>query len=183
MRSCRVLVLLAFATLFLPPAAGHTFDHGWPTGRRSHRVAAAAPTVAPVAQAEVAQGSFRLHLPLLRRAPEVTVRFGASADPDTNEVTQPATEFAAGIQRLYIDVRVVGAQGLVFRTDAIFPSGQRIVGPNLTVRAATEFDRYFLCQTTADACGTAEVALPQGVYTVEVFLNDALVRSEQATVR
>lgn len=129
----------------------------------------------------VAQLTPRQYLPLLRDF-SATVLFGAGADPETGEVRQPGAVFPAGITRLYVDVRLVGAAGSSFRTEAVFPDGVRSADVNRTAEGPLVFDRYYLCVTTDEACGSGEQPLPAGVYTVEVYVDDRLVRTAEAVL-
>lgn len=189
MRSRHVWTMftLLFASVLL--LAVPTFAQGEPQGFREQFAEPPEPSAAPAVAAAAApaatldQRTPRLWLPLTRRGPEIEVRFGSTANQETGEVTAPGIVFPVGIQRLYVDARFAGVQGLTFRTDAIFPTGQRLRGVNLTGTRPLHLDRYYLCRTTAFRCGTGEIALLAGPYTVEVFLNDRLVSTWEATIR
>jgi hypothetical protein len=186
MRTRHVRTVFALVVCSLLLLSAPAFAQGEPQGYREQFAEPPAPSAAePAAPSpDAALGALtpRVWLPMLRDS-EIEVRFGSTANQETGEITAPGIVFPAGILRLYVDARFTGVQGLTYRTDAIFPSGQRLRGVNLSATRALHYDRYYLCRTTAFRCGIGEVPLLAGPYTVEVFLNDRLVSTWQAAIR
>lgn len=180
----QIRYIVLACTLCLLLAAGAVYGQPSPTAQRFGMPAASAPRHAtPVEPGSGAtQLPPRLYLPLLRNF-SITVLFSDNADAETGAISSPGTVFTEGIRRLYVDVRVAGAGGSRFRTEAIFPTGERSIGEEIIVADAVAYDRYYLCVTTDEACGSGELPLPAGVYVVEVYLDGKLLRTEQAVVQ
>ena len=177
-----VLALIALAAF----TAGSVLGQAGPRQLRS----AASPTAPVPSEAPPtavlptpAQLSIKTHLPLLRQSPLFQVLVGTAANPETGEVTAPATEFPSGVLRLYIDARFVGIAGSTYRSEVVFPDGERLTDTNRAAPGNEVYDRYFICRTAAFQCGSGEVALLPGPYTIELFVDDTLVRSDVVVIR
>lgn len=181
-RKLRNALALALAGLLL--FVGTASGQGGPRPQRATIDPAFSPPAQPAAPAAAPAQELteRTYLPMLRDA-SLSVVFGSSTDPETGAITDPGTTFPAGIQLLYVNTLFVGYQGNRYRTDAIFPDGGRETGPTTTATQAVEGERYALCITTTASCSSGTLPLSAGVYTIEVFINDQLVRSYQATLQ
>lgn len=174
-----ILVVVALAALAVP-----AFGQGAPQDQLAPIVVPEAPTAVEVAPvAAPGQARSLTYLPVLIRSPAIEIRLGASANPDTGEVTAPNTVFSTGITRLYVDVRLRGVQGLPYRTEVVTASGQRLRGATLTGSRPVHYSRFYVCRTLAGSCGFGEVALLAGTYKVEVFLGEALASAAEGTIR
>jgi hypothetical protein len=179
-RKLRSAVALALAGLLL--LAGTASGQGAPRPQRATLAAPelAAPATAPAA-APAQELTERTYLPMLRDA-RLSVVFGSGAD-ENFVITQPSSQLPAGITRLYVNALIVGYQGSSYRIEAIYPDGERLTDSNRPVTRPALLVPFYLCLTTASECGTGEQPLPAGVYTIELFINDQLARSFQATLQ
>lgn len=176
-RFALALVLLGLALLVVP-----AFGQSQPQPARQPLARTAPSAVAAVAPVPAQELNERLYLPALRDA-SISVVFGTTINPETGVITDPGTTFPAGIQQLYVNTLIVGYQGNSYRTDAIFADGNRETGPTRTATRPVEGESYSLCITTTGSCDVGTRPLPAGVYTIEVYINDQLVRSFQATLQ
>ncbi|MCX7789572.1 MAG: hypothetical protein N2378_02945 [Chloroflexaceae bacterium] len=153
---------------------------------RYRRISALLLLIMPLAfigPARSQSASTLVYLPLIARSPIVSVTFASNANQETGELLDPRTEFAAGLDLLWVSVRLEGYAGRVMRLDFTYADGETLAGSN---RSITNNDfRYTTayCITTAFTCDRGRVALPAGPYTARVFVDGQQVYEATATIR
>lgn len=125
----------------------------------------------------------RLYLPLLAISPVVTIEFAASANQDTGELIDPNTNFASGLDLLYVSARIDGAEDRKFRLDFVFASGQLLEGDEQTVFTNSYRYTTAYCISTARTCSTGRRPLPAGTYIARIYLDGVLYKEAQAFIQ
>ncbi len=126
----------------------------------------------------------QVYLPVLARPPIVTVQFAATANRETGELLNPATEFDAGLDLLWVSVRLEGySPGRLMRLDFTYPNGESLSGSSRTITGLDFRFTTAYCLTTAFTCDSGRVPLPSGPYTARVFVDGQQVSEAVATIR
>lgn len=136
-----------------------------------------------IAPARSQGNSTPVYLPFLSRPPVVSVTFAANFNRDTGELIDPGTEFASGIDLLYVSVQLQGYTGRLARLDFAFPDGQTLTGSSRTVTGNDFRFTTAYCITTAFTCERGREPLPTGPYTARVFVDGQQVFEAVATIR
>ncbi len=136
-----------------------------------------------IAPARSQDDSTRVYLPFLARPPLVGVTFASAVNRNTGELLDPGTDFAAGLDLLWVSARLQGYAGRTLRLDLTFPDGETLAGNDRQV-TSNDF-RYTIayCVTTAGTCDFGRLPLPAGLYTARVFVGGQQVYEAAATIR
>lgn len=151
-----------------------------------HRISALLLLILPlafIAPARSQDDTTRLYLPFLARAPLVGVTFASAVNRNTGELLDPGTDFAAGLDLLWVSARLEGFAGRTLRLDLTFPDGEALAGSDRQI-TSNDF-RYTIayCITTAGTCDFGRLPLPAGLYTARVFVDGQQVYQAVATIR
>lgn len=136
-----------------------------------------------IAPARSQDDSTRVYLPFLARPPLVGITFASTINRNTGELLDPGTDFAAGLDLLWVSARLQGYAGQTLRLDLTFPDGEALAGNDRQV-TSNDF-RYTVayCITTAETCASGRLTLPAGLYTARVFVDGQQVYEATATIR
>jgi hypothetical protein len=122
----------------------------------------------------------RVFAPLVVSQPLVEIEFGTGVDSQDNLVN-PGTVFAYGIERLYYRYTVTGALGRLYRTEW-FVDGVR--QPQLddsgTILATPAVLTNFFCSPTLGSC---DQPVPRGAYRVRFYIDEVFYREATAVVQ
>ncbi len=180
---CRLLLAVFLPVLALLLA---TPTHAWPTsGHATASTPIAQRSVAPsAAQVTLAQTlDQRLYLPLLARAPLASIEFASEVDPETGVPIAPTASFNAGLDLLWVSVRLEGYAGRSMRLDFTYADDETLVGRTRTVEGDDYRFTTAYCITTAFSCERGRLVLPVGQYTARVFIDGVQVQEAVATIR
>lgn len=125
----------------------------------------------------------QLYLPLVVRAPVTIVEFAATVDLETGEPINPATDFDAGLDLLWVSVRLQGYAGRSMRLDFAYADGETLTGRPRSVDGDEFRFTTAYCITTDFTCDSGRLPLPVGDYTARVFIDGLQVHEAVATIR
>ncbi len=180
--SCRLLLAVLLSTLALLLAAP---GRAWPTSGYAASAPIVQRPVAPsAAQATLAQTlDQQLYLPLLARAPLASIEFADEVDPETGVPIASRSVFDAGLDLLWVSVRLEGYAGRSMRLDFTYADNETLVGQTRPVEGDDYRFTTAYCITTAFTCERGRLVLPVGRYTARVFIDGVQVQEAVATIR
>ncbi|HEX5690138.1 MAG TPA: hypothetical protein VFX76_09055 [Roseiflexaceae bacterium] len=135
------------------------------------------------AAAQPAQVVPRAYLPIVLRPITGAITFGAAID--SNGIpTPPATQFTAGLRKLYYNAAIGNADGLPYRLEwTLNGTRQPGIDESGTAVGNAENVNGFICYTQqGTSCDNPTGTLPTGTYTLRLYVNDILLAENTATI-
>jgi hypothetical protein len=158
-----------------------------PMPRRFQLVAVAALLLGSIAMTQAAtqpaQEVPRAYLPIMLRPITGAITFGAAVDGN-GIPTPPATQFAAGLRKLYYNAAINSADGLAYRLEWTL-NGTRQTGIDRAGTVVGNADNIngFICYTqVGTSCDNPTDTLPAGTYNLRLFVDDILIADSTATI-
>ncbi len=145
-------------------------------------VFSATPSSSTATHAAASAPRYQVALPLLSAPPAVQISFGTDMRADSDLLTGVAASFAYGLDLLYVQAEMQGVADQSFQLDLVFPDGQRIKGSAYAPYTADFLETRAYCFAFF-GCAGERAALPEGVYTAELYLNGRLWQTASATIR
>jgi hypothetical protein len=135
------------------------------------------------AAAQPAQLQPRAFLPLVFRPVLGVITFGSAVDGN-GIPTPPATQFPAGLRKLYYNAAISNANGLPFRLEWTLNGTRQ---PGIDESGTVISDAYnfsgFICYTqVGTSCDNPTNTLPSGTYNLRLFVHNILITENTATI-